>query len=133
MTRFEDHPGLSSGDGWRELAYDTGDADWPRARLRITPLVVDQDDRLHKPNADPVPPRVQVRMSASLIDGEGVVERIVGRILLGPESIHSWQFDADAEFDAEAWLNECAARVISDLIRLARGISAANAAGLVIN
>lgn len=133
MTRLENHPGLQIADGWHEIAYATGDADWPLARVRVTPIAADQDDRQHQPNADPVPPRVQVRLSASMIDDEGAVKRIAGKLLLGPEGVHSWQFDADAAFDPAAWLDECAARVISDLIRQARGIAAASSAGLLLN
>lgn len=133
MNRITNHPGLSSGQGWHEVAYATGDADWPLARVRVTPLATDQDDRVHRPNANPVPPRVQVRLSASLIDAEGAVERIGSMLLLGPESVHSWQFDADATFDPAAWLDRCATAVISDLLRQARGIAAAANAGLLIN
>lgn len=133
MTRLDDHPGLASGEGWRDLAYHTGEADWPLARVRITPIAADQDDRIHQPNAAPVPPRIAVRLSASLIDEAGAVRRISGKLLLGPESVHSWQFDADAAFDPAAWLDDCAGRVISDLIRQARGIAAAADAGLLLN
>lgn len=131
MERIEEHPGLASGEGWHELAFATGEDDWPTARVRVTPVGADQEARLHQPNAAPVPPRVEVRLSASLIDAKGAVERIGGRLLLGPESIHAWQFDAGAAFDPAAWLDDCAARVITDLIRQARGISAAAAAGLL--
>jgi len=116
-----------------EIAYATGDEAWPLARLRVTPMDAEQEDRLHQPNASPVPERVVVRLSASLIDEDGAVLRIGGRLLLGPESVHSWQFNADVPFDPTAWLDECAERVISDLIRQARGISAAAAAGLLLN
>lgn len=133
MQRIENHPGLRSGDGWHEAAYATGETDWPLARVRITPIAADQDDRLHQPNADPVPPRVQVRLSASLIDADGAVERIAGKLLLGPEGVHSWQFHADVPFDPAAWLDSCAGIMISDLIRQARGIAAAAAAGLLLN
>ncbi|MCU0946820.1 MAG: hypothetical protein MUF47_01000 [Porphyrobacter sp.] len=133
MNRIDDHPGLSSRDSFTEIAYSTGDADWPRARVRVTPMAADQDDRLHQPNAAPVPPRIEVRLSASLIDEAGSVERIAGKLLLGPESVHSWQFDAGAAFEADAWLDSCAARVIEDLLKQARGISAAAAAGLLLN
>lgn len=133
MTRLDDHPGLRSGDDFTEIAYATGDADWPRARVRVTPIAADQDDRLHQPNAAPVPPRIAVRLSASLIDEAGSVERIAGKLLLGPEGVHSWQFDAGAAFDPGAWLDDCAARVISSLLRQARGIAAAADAGLLLN
>jgi len=133
MKRLDNHPGLNSGDGFTEIAYSTGDANWPTARVRLTPIAPDQDDRLHQPNAAPVPPRIAVRLSASLIDEAGAVERIAGKLLLGPEGVHSWQFEADVAFDPAAWLDGCAARVISDLIRQARGISAAAAAGLLLN
>ena len=132
MDRIENHPGLQSGDGWYEIACSTGDSDWPTARVRITPIAADQEGRLYKPNAAPVPPRVQVQMSASLIDAEGQVERIGGRLLLGPESIHTRQFDADVEFDPATWLDSCAERMINDLIRQSRGIKAAHEAGLLI-
>lgn len=133
MKRLDDHPGLTSGEGWREVAFETGDAEWPLARFRVTPIDADQGDRLHQPNADPVPPRIAVRLSASLIDAEGSVERIGGKLLLGPEGVHSWQFDADAPFNPAAWLHDCAVRVITDLIRQARGIAAAADAGLLMN
>ncbi len=133
MMRLETHPGLSSGEGWNELAYETGHDDWPLARLRVTPIGDDEAERIHQPNAEPVQGRVTVRLSASLIDDEGAVERINGKLLLGPESIHAWQFDADAEFDPAAWLDACAEKVIFDLIRQARGLSAAAAAGLLLN
>ena len=131
MERIENHPCLQSGEGWHELAFATGDTDWPTARVRITPIAADQEGRRHDPNAAPVPSRVQVQMSASLIDEEGQVERIGGRLLLGPESIHTRQFDADVEFDPAAWLDSCAERMINDLIRQSRGIVAAHDAGLI--
>ena len=132
MKRLEKHKGLTSGDGFTEIAFATGDQAWPTARVRVTPQQADQDNRLHQPNAAPVPPRIEVRLSASLIDEAGSVERIAGKLLLGPESVHSWQFDAGAPFDADAWLDSCAARVIEDLLKQARGISAAAAAGLIV-
>ncbi|MCX9146628.1 hypothetical protein [Erythrobacter sp. WG] len=133
MKRIDDHPGLARSDTWHEIAYETGEPDWPLARVRITPVVSDTEDRLHQPNAPAVPARVEVRISASLIDTEGAVERIAGRLLLGPETSHAWQFHADTPFDPAAWLDACAARVISDIIRQARGISAAADAGLLLN
>lgn len=132
MTRIDDHPGLRSGDNWRELAFATDDADWPTARVRITSMAPDDAERIHQPNAAPVPGRITVRLSASLIDEAGSVERIGGKLLLGPETTHSWQFDADVAFDPAAWIDERAARVIADLIRQARGIAAAANAGLLI-
>lgn len=131
MKRIKQHKGLSSGKGWRELAYATGDATWPKARVRVTPEQSDEAERFHQPNAAPVPLRIVVRISASLIDDAGAVQRIGGKLLLGAECIHSWQFEADTEFHPDAWLDECAARVIFDLIRQARGISAAANAGLM--
>lgn len=132
MERINNYPGLQSGEGWYELAYATGEADWATARVRITPVAAEQEDRVHTPNAVPMPPRVQVRMSASLIDVEGQVERISGRLLLGQESIHSWQFHADVAFDPTSWLDGCAEVMISDLIRQSRGIKAASEAGLLV-
>jgi len=133
MNRIADHPGLQVGEGWYELAYATGDDTWPVARLRVTPVHASEEGRVHHPNADPMPSRVHVRLSASLIDSEGQVERIAGKLLLGPECIHSWQFEADTEFTPATWLDECAERVILDLIRQARGIAAATDAGLLFN
>lgn len=131
MERIEDHPGLTRGDGWYEIAYATGDAEWPFARVRITPVVVDQDERIHQPNADPVPPRVEIRASASLIDEEGRVERIAGKLLLGQETTHSWQFHANVEFDPTSWLDKCSERIIEDLLKQARGIKIAVEEGLL--
>jgi len=128
MTRT-DAPGLRAD----EIAYATGDETWPLARVRVTPEAAQQDERLHQPNADPVDLRVVARLSASLINAEGAVERVGGKLLLGPESVHSWQFDADVPFDAPAWLDRCAERMINDLIRQARGIAAAADAGLLMN
>jgi len=127
MTRILDHPGLRPD----EIAYETGDATWPTARVRITPMDAAQEDRFHEPNGEPLPLRIVARFSASLIDEAGSVERIAGKLLLGPEGVHSWQFDADVPFDPDAWKDECAERVISELLRQARGISAAAAAGLM--
>jgi|GEM_PF-1504396 len=114
-----------------EIAYLTGDAKWPLARLRVTPVETDEAARINEPNAPPMPARIVVCLSGSLIDDSGTVERIAGKLLLGPESRHTMQFDADAPFDPDAWIDECAEQVISDLIRQARGICAAAAAGLL--
>jgi len=126
MMRTE-APGLRA----HEIAYATGDETWPLARVRVTPVETEEAERIAEPNAPPMPTRIVVCISASLIDDEGAVEREAGKLLLGPETIHSWQFDADAPFDPAAWLDECAERVIADLLRQARGISAAAAAGLL--
>ncbi len=72
-------------------------------------------------------------MSASLVDAEGQVVRLGDRLLLGPETTHSWQFDGDANFVPDVWMDSCAKRVVTDLIRQARGIAAALAAGIILN
>ena len=131
MQRMETHPGLQSGPGWTEYAYDTDDAVWPVARVRVTPQLADQEQRQHAPNGSPVPQRVAVLMSASLVDGQGQVLTIAGRLLLGPETPHSYQFVTDAPFDPVAWLDTVAAATIAPLIRLANGLTAALAAGLL--
>lgn len=127
MTRLADHPGLR-GD---EIAYATGDETWPTARVRVTPEDAAEAERLHQPNVAPMPLRVAVRLSASLIDAEGAVERVAGRLLLGPESVHCYQFDAATPFAPEAWIDQCAALVIGELLKQARVISAAATAGLL--
>lgn len=132
MERKEDQNGLASGDGWHEIAYQTGEEDWPLARVRITPIAIQDEERIHTPNAEPSQPRIAVRLSASLIDEGGAVERIAGKLLLSPESIHSWQFYSDQSFEPDSWLDGCAERVVSDLIKQARGIAAAAKAGLLI-
>lgn len=131
MQRMETFPGLQSGLGWTEYAYDTGDAVWPVARVRVTPELADQDQRLYAPSGAPVPQRVAVLMSASLVDAQGQVRTIAGRLLLGPEMRHSYQFVTDAPFDPIAWLDAVAAATIAPLIRLANGLTAALAAGLL--
>jgi hypothetical protein len=131
MERLEGFPGLASGDGWHEIAFATGDANFPTARVRVTPQAPEQAERKHQPNAVPVPVRVEARLSASLIDEAGSVVRVAGKLLLGPEEIHSWQFNKDAAFDPVAWIDHCAARVIADLLCQARIVSAAAAAGLI--
>jgi hypothetical protein len=133
MERIDNHPGLASGEGWHEIAFATGDADFPTARVRVTPQTPEQAERLHQPNAAPVPVRVEAILSASLIDAAGDVLRVGGKLLLGPESVHSYQFDADAPFDPAAWIDGCAALVVGELLKQARGISAAAAAGLIVD
>lgn len=113
--------GLRLEDGWYEIGYATGDAVWPVARVRVEPLATD-DDRRWPPNAAVAPARVTVRLSASLIDGKGQVLKVGGRLLLGPESIHSWSFDAGVPFDARAWLDGCAAAVVAPLLAWAGGM-----------
>ena len=130
ITRLETHPGLTSGPGWSELAYATGSADWPVARLRVVPFVADEIPRFLQPNAPTVPGRVAVRLSASLVDADGQVIRIGGRLLVGSESPHTNQFEAGV-FDAAAWLDGCATAVIEQLLRQAAGMAAAHAAGLL--
>lgn len=128
MERIDNHPGLRAD----EIAYATDDADFPAARVRVTPQAPKQADRVHQPNAAPAPVRVEIIISASLIDAAGDVLRVAGKLLLGPESVHSYQFDADAPFDPAAWIDGCAALVIGELLKQARGISAAAAAGLIV-
>lgn len=131
IARLETHPGLTSGAGFTEVAYSTGNDDWPVARVRVTPEAADDLPRLHQPNAPTLPPRVTVRLSASLVDEAGQVMTIGGRLLVGPESIHSYQFDADAAFDPAEWLDGRVAVLVTPLLRQAVGMAAANAAGLL--
>lgn len=131
IARLSSHPGLSNGDGFTELAFSTGHEGWPTARLRVTPELPDDEQRVHQPNASTVPLRVVVRLSASLVDGEGQVLNVAQRLLVGPESLHAYQFDADAAFDPSEWLNERAAAVIVPLLRQAEGMAAAHAAGFL--
>ncbi|MBD2842715.1 hypothetical protein [Erythrobacter rubeus] len=83
------------------------------------------------PNAEPIQPRIEIRLSASLIDAGGGVLKIGDQLILGEESIHTRQFDAEDTFDSDAWIDECAERVIADLLRQARGIAAAEKNGLI--
>lgn len=122
--------GLRAEATWHEIGYSTGDALWPLARVRVTPEDV-QDERLHQPNAPPLPAAIAARLSASLVDDAGQVLQIGGRCLLGRESIHRLQFDADAALDAVGWLDSCAGLVIEELLRWARGMQAAAVAGLL--
>lgn len=130
ITRLETYPGLSSGANFAEHAYSTDVEAWPVARLRLTPELADDGVRVHQPNAPTLPQRVAVRISASLVDEAGQVMRIGGRLLVGPESVHGYQFDA-GEFDPVAWLDGRAAVVIAPLLRQAAGMAAADAAGLL--
>jgi hypothetical protein len=133
IARLQSHPGLTSGSGFTEVAYDTGheEAALSTARVRITPEIAADAPRLYQPNAPVLPSQVVVVMSASLIDAAGQVLTIGGRLLLGAESRHSRQFDAAAPFDPVAWLDGCAATMIEQLLRLAEGLAAADAAGLL--
>lgn len=131
IARLESHPGLSSGADFTDFAYSTGNESWAVARVRVTPELADEGPRRHEPNAPTLPGRVAVRMSASLVDEAGQVVTIGGRLLVGPESVHGYQFDADAAFDPVEWLDSRAATVIAPLLRQAAGMAAANAAGLL--
>lgn len=131
IARLENYPGLSTGPGFIELAYSTGNEDWPVARVRVTPETSDGGPRLHQPNAPVLPGRVVVVMSASLVDPNGQVLTIGGRLLVGAESRHARQFDAQAAFSAAAWVDSCAATMIAPLIRVAEGMAEADAAGLL--
>lgn len=131
MTRLQSHPGLTSGPGFTEFAYATGSTAWPVARVRVRPVLSAAAPREYPPNAPTLPQRVEVLMSASLVDAAGQVLAIGGLLLVGPETRHTRQFDADAPFDPAAWLDGAAAQVIAPLIRLAEGMAAAAAAGLL--
>lgn len=131
VARLADHPGLSGGPGWHEIGFATGDNRWPVARVRVTPEIEPDAERLHMPNAPPAPQRLAVRLSASLVDEAGQVLRIAGRLLIGPESCHAYQFETDAAFDAAAWIDQCAAITIGHLLRQAGGLANAASAGIL--
>lgn len=120
-------PNLRDEGDWYELGYETGDADYPLARARITPLR-DEEPRVGVPiNGTTAPPRVRVLLSVSLVDETGSVLAISGQLLVGPETTHSRQFDADTVFDPVAWLDGCAEGQIEHVLRWARGLAAAAA------
>lgn len=130
-VRLDDHPGLTAGAGWHEVAFSTGNATWPVARVRVTPIVAMQEAGLHRPNGPVMPPRVEVAVQASLVDEAGQVLRINGRLLVGPETRHSRQFDVVGEFNPLAWLDGAAGSVIEALLRWADGMASAAAGGLL--
>lgn len=133
IQRLATHPGLLAGPGFTEVAYHTGHADpaLSTARVRITPLLAEGGPRLHQPNTPALPPKVDVRLSASLVDAEGQVIRIGGRLLLGEETTRSYQFETDAPFDPVAWLDSEVATLIPPLLRQARDMMIAYTAGLL--
>lgn len=131
ITRLETHPGLSAGTTFTEVAYATGNATWPTARVRITPILEDPEPRVHEPNAPAVPRRVAVRFSASLVDAEGQVIRIGGQLLLGFETTPTYQFETNMAFEPIAFVDAGAAITILPLLRQARDLTIAHAAGLL--
>lgn len=120
ITRTE-IDGLRDEGSWYEIGYATGDSLWPLARLRVEPMEGDADRRW-EPSAPVAPSRVTVRLSASLVETSGQVVRLGGRLMLGPEGVHSWQFDSAVPFSANAWLDQCAGLMIHPLIGWAAGL-----------
>lgn len=123
-------PNLSNSGDTREIGYATGDDDFPLARARFVALP-DMDAREFIPNAPVAPARIRALLSVSLVDENGAVLRVAGRLLVGPESKPSHQFDSDVPFDPEGWRDEVAEPQIAHVVRWAKGLSAAAAAGLL--
>lgn len=119
-------PGLRAN----ERGYATGDADWPLARARLTP--VQDDPAIAAAVNGPVAPRqIVMQISVSLVDADGQVLAIGGRLLVQEATRHSWAFGGPQALDAEAWLAGCIAGEIGRLLGAAADLAAANDLGLL--
>lgn len=114
-----------------EIGFETGNETYPLARVRVVPVDL-VDERQGELTGIAAPSVVAVRLSASLVDDDGAVEMISGRLLVGPEAVHSWQFDNQtAAFDPQAWIDSCAEPMIESLLHKASVLSLAANAGLI--
>ncbi len=120
-------PGLADN----ERGYSTGAEDWPLARVRLTPV---QDDPAiaAQVNGPVVPRQIVVQISVSLIDDDGQVRGIGGRLLVQEASRFSWALGGPAALDVESWLHGVIETEIGRLISAARDLQAASAAGLLV-
>lgn len=123
-------PGLGSGADWFEVGYSTGDATWPRARVRVVSLPVAMP-RASQPNIPVAPPFLSIRVSGSLVDADGQVEIIGDYGLIGSESTSNRFSDSGTPLDVAVWIDQCAAGYIPGLLSWAQDIAAAAAGGVL--
>ena len=131
ITEIPNMPGLSNGDGYFERGYDTGDATFPRARVRFTPRQTDPGVA-GAMNISAAPIVVCVAMSVSLVDTAGQVIHVVpDRGLVFDARSHTWQGDTSTAFDPAAWILDNVATDVASALNWAKGITAAAALGLI--
>jgi hypothetical protein len=91
MTEIPNMPGLSTGDGYFERGYFTGDTDFPKVRVRFTPVQT-TPAVADSMNIAAAPIAVVVAMSVALVDDAGAVLHVVpGRGLVFDARSHTWQ------------------------------------------
>jgi hypothetical protein len=132
MTEISNMPGLSTGDGYFERGYATGDTAFPKARVRFTPRQT-TPAVAETMNIAAAPIAVSVAMSVALVDDAGAVLHVVpGRGLVFDARSHTWQGNNAAAFDPAAWMLENVIADATDAIIWAKGLTAAAALGLIV-
>jgi hypothetical protein len=132
MTEIPNMPGLSTGDGYFERGYFTGDTDFPKVRVRFTPVQT-TPAVADSMNIAAAPIAVVVAMSVALVDDAGAVLHVVpGRGLVFDARSHTWQGNNTVAFDPAAWMLTNVITDAADAIIWAKGMTAAAALGLIV-
>jgi hypothetical protein len=132
MTEIPNMPGLSTGDGYFERGYFTGDTDFPKVRVRFTPVQT-TPAVADSMNIAAAPIAVVVAMSVALVDDAGAVLHVVpGRGLVFDARSHTWQSNNTVAFDPAAWMLANVIADATDAIIWAKGLTAAAALGLLV-
>ena len=126
MIEQTEIPGL----GANERGYTTGNEDWPLARVRLTPVQADPAISASV-NGPVATSQIVMQVSVSLVDDEGQVLTVGGRLLVRDASRHSWMPGGATPFNPTEWLDGIIAGEIERIVAVASDLSAADGAGLL--
>jgi len=111
-----------------EIGYDTGDATWPRARVRVVSKRVEPTIKANIPVASQ---SAVTWVSVSLVDEQGQVLKIGEQGLLRDAKSGMWQSRPGFPLNVESWIDELAADGIGMAIAWANDLAALFDAGLM--